>query len=158
MIAQAHLVAHCQMPCGIYHDNMVYDQIDQYAEAMYKAVSEISSNPANSPKDRNQLVRWVLEKEKESDVATHMITSYFLQQRIKPGEEGTIPKVVSAQKLLYLIVKIKQNTDKQPVFEFMEEWENFKNMFPHDGYKSSISPEKINEWKVEHQALKNYKK
>ena len=26
------LTAHCQMPCGIYHDSMVYDQIDQYAE------------------------------------------------------------------------------------------------------------------------------
>jgi len=33
------LTAHCQMPCGIYQDAMIYDLIDQYAETMVKAVT-----------------------------------------------------------------------------------------------------------------------
>ena len=157
LLFQKHnLSGHCQIPCGIYHDSMVYDQIDQYVETMYKAVSEISAIPFDkSAKDRNQLVRWVIEKENASDEATNILTVYFLQQKIKPDEEDTVKKLISAHKLLFLIVQIKQNTDRKIVFEFMEEWTNFKLMFHRENYECRIEEAKIKKWREEHEAIKN---
>ncbi|MEC7840079.1 MAG: superoxide dismutase [Ni] [Chlamydiota bacterium] len=153
LLTSGGLNAHCQMPCGIYHDDMVIDQIDQYAETMYKAVSELNSNLFNSPKDKNQFVRWVLEKEKESDVATKLITEYFLQQKVKPDEDGTENKVLALHKVLFLIVKIKQNTEKKYVLEFMNEWKKFKEMYFPEGFKSRINVEKQKIWREEYEAI-----
>lgn len=126
------------MPCGIYHDDMVYDQIDQYVETMYKAISELDHLKFNSPKDRNQYVRWIMMKEKSSDDMAHLMLTYFLQQKIKPGEEDTAKRVVSAHKLLFLMVSIKQNVDIRCVNQFKDEWENFKLLFHREGYECEM--------------------
>lgn len=132
------LNAHCQMPCGIYHDDMVFDQIDQYAETMYKGISVLNQIKINNMSDQNEVVRWIVEKEKESNEAASLITTFFLQQKIKPGESDTIKKLVSAHKLLFLIVAIKQHTDLKFVNEFTEEWDAFKAMFHIEGYECKI--------------------
>jgi Nickel-containing superoxide dismutase. len=44
LIGISSLSAHCQMPCGIYHDQMVYDKIDEYYETMFKGVSVLDDN------------------------------------------------------------------------------------------------------------------
>lgn len=142
------------MPCGIYHDDMVYDQIDQYVETMYKAVAEIEDNTFQNPQQRNQLVRWVLQKDVQSDEATRLITTYFLQQKIKPDEPDTQEKVVSAHKLLFLIVAIKQNADKKIVLDFNEEWTKFKHFFHRKGYECKIEKMKLKKWEEEHERLK----
>lgn len=154
LLSQGMLQAHCQMPCGIYHDDMVYDQIDQYAETMYKAMSEINSSKFQDPKERNQFVRWVLQKDIQSDEAAQLITVYFLQQKIKPGEEDTVKKITLAHKLLFLIVQIKQNVDVKIVHEFMEDWDRFKHMFHREGYECRIETIKLQKWKEEHEKLK----
>lgn len=130
--------AHCQMPCGIYHDDMVFDQIDQYVETMYKGISVLDDNKFTSVKDRNEFVRWVLQKEKASDEAAALITQYFLQQKIKTGEDDTVKRLTSAHKLLTLLVVIKQNVDIKFVEDFMEEWEKFKLMFHREGYECDM--------------------
>lgn len=149
------LHAHCQMPCGIYHDDMVYDQIDQYAETMYKCCSELNSDHAtDSIKDRQQFVRWIMEKEKASDEVSILITTYFLQQKIKPGEEDTTKRLILAHNLLFLIVQIKQNCDVKFTHEFMETWEQFKHMFHRKDYECKIEQSKLQQWKKEAEALK----
>src|SRR6187401_3317671 len=80
------LEAHCQMPCGIYHDDMVFDQVDQYIETMYKGISILNENKSATARDKCEFVRWVCLKEKASDETAQLLTSYFLQQKIKPGE------------------------------------------------------------------------
>lgn len=152
-ITQAQLTAHCQMPCGIYHDDMVYDQIDQYAETMYKAMSELNSNKFETVKERAQFVRWVLAKEKQSCEAADLLTTYFLQQKIKPGEEDTKEKTLLAQKLLFLMVQIKQNTDIKLVYDFMDDWEKFKHMFHREGYECRIEKIKLKKWAQEREEL-----
>lgn len=132
------LQAHCQLPCGIYHDDMVFDQIDQYAETMYKGISILNESKIRTAHDHNEVIRWVLEKEKESNEIANLITVFFLQQKIKPGEPSTAKRLESAHKLLFLLVAIKQNTDLRFVKEFTEEWEKFKNMFHIEGYQCKI--------------------
>ncbi len=139
--SQVDLGAHCQMPCGIYHDDMEYDRIDQYVETMYKGISVINASKFSNAKERNEFTRWVIQKEKASDEAAYIILQYFLQQKILPGEDNTTKQLVAAHKLLYYIVCIKQTVDLQFVEQFSDEWEKFKLMFHREGYE--VEMEKI---------------
>lgn len=142
-LSPVHLGAHCQMPCGIYHDDMVYDLIDQYVETMIKAVSVLNKSKFETVRERNEFVRWVIEKEKESDKTADLLTTYFLQQKIKPAEDDTAKRVESAHKLLALLVSIKQNADAKIVEQFADEWEKFKLMFHVEGYECKIEQLKM---------------
>lgn len=137
------LSAHCQMPCGIYHDDMVFDQVDQYIETMYKCMSILNENKSASVREKNEFIRWVLQKEKASDEAAGIITTFFLQQKIKPGEDDTIKRITSAHKLLFLLVSIKQNVDLKFVEDFGDEWEKFKLMFHVEGYECKVEQIKL---------------
>lgn len=127
--------AHCQMPCGIYHDQMVYDQIDQFVETVYKGISVMQESKFSSVKDKNEFMRWVIQKEKSCNDIAELITVYFLQQKIKPNESDTAKRLTSAHKLLFMLVAIKQNADLDFVKQFNEEWEKFKLMFHLEGYE-----------------------
>lgn len=126
------------MPCGIYHDDMVYDRIDQYVETMVKGMSILKKNEFKDPMESNRFVRWVIQKEQASDETAQILLTYFLQQKIKPGEPDTAARLESAHKLLFLLVAIKQNTDVAVVDQFSEEWDKFKNMFHVEGYECKI--------------------
>lgn len=148
---QAH--AHCQMPCGIYHDELVYNQIDQYAETMYKAVAVLNDLHMDSVKEKNDFVRWVVQKENASNEIAEVICKYFLMQKIKPGEEDTAKKLAEAHKLLFGIVQIKQNTDIKFVEAFTEDWEKFKLMFHVEGYECKIDMLRIKKREAERKRL-----
>lgn len=139
----ADLSAHCQMPCGIYHDDMVYDQVDQYAETMYKGIAVMNDGKFQTSKERNEFVRWAMQKEAASDETASLLTKYFLQQKIKPGEPDTAKRLESLHKLLFLLVAIKQNVDLEFVKEFSEEWDRFKLMFHREGYECQIEQLKL---------------
>ena len=139
------LTAHCQMPCGIYHDDMVYDQIDQFVETVYKGISVMNGNKFSSTKDRNEYIRWVIQKENCCNDAAELISSYFLQQKIKPNEDDTVKRLVSAHKLLFMLVAIKQNSDLEFVKQFNEEWEKFKLMFHREGYACEMEKREFKE-------------
>lgn len=141
----AHLSAHCQMPCGIYHDDIVYDQIDQYIETMYKAMAIINDSKFANAFDRNELIRWIMTKDHQSDDTAQLITSYFLQQKIKPDEPDTPKKLALAHQLLFLLVKIKQNTDVNVVKEFEQEWDKFKVFFHRVDYECQMEKNRIKE-------------
>lgn len=143
------LSAHCQMPCGIYHDEMVYDQLDQYVETMYKAVSVLEDSKFSTAREKNEFIRWVNQKEIQSDDAARLILTYFLQQKIKPGEADTAKRLESAHKLLFLIVGIKQNVDKHFVEDFNDEWEKFKLMFHIENYQCKVDALKVHKLQQE---------
>lgn len=132
------LAAHCQMPCGIYHDEMVFNQIDQYIETMYKGMTELKNSKFSNPLERNNFIRWVALKESASDEMANLITQYFLQQKIKPGEPDTAKRLVSAHKMLFELTAIKQNVDLKMIEDFADEWENFKQMFHVMNYECQI--------------------
>lgn len=143
LLFSQNLKAHCQMPCGIYHDDMVFDQIDQYVETMYKGITVISDSKFTTIGDRNETIRWVGLKEKESDETARLLTTYFLQQKIKPGEPDTAKRLESAHRLLFLLVAIKQNVDLDMLQDFSDEWDKFKTMFHVEGYECKMENIKL---------------
>jgi nickel superoxide dismutase len=155
---QSSIDAHCQMPCGIYHDDMVYDQIDQFVETVVKGISVMEDNHFTTIQDRNEFIRWVVQKENLANETAHLIMTYFLQQKIKPGEEDTPKRIESAHKLLFLLVLIKQGVGLGPVNDFYEEWEKFKLMFHIEGYECKMEQIKLKKWvEKQKQALQETK-
>lgn len=139
------LDAHCQMPCGIYHDDMIYDQIDQYVETMFKAIHELEENKFATPSERSQFVRWVMVKEKESDETARLLTTYFLQQKVKPDEPETAKRLAIIQKLLFLTVQIKQHIDIRCVKNFQENWIDLKLMYHNKDYECEMHKKEARE-------------
>ena len=78
------LMAHCEIPCGIYTDDMrikmILEDIATIEKSM-KKINELSKDPA---KNSNQLVRWINNKEHHADKIQEVVTQYFMTQRIKP--------------------------------------------------------------------------
>lgn len=146
------LSAHCQMPCGIYHDDMVFDLVDQYVETMYKGITVMNESKLSSVKDKNEFVRWVIQKENASNETVNLIVSYFLQQKVKPGEEDTIKRLTSAHRLLFLIVQIKQNADVEIVETFSKEWDSFKLMFHRESYECEMEKRRMKKDEEERKA------
>lgn len=128
LLGLGQLSGHCQMPCGIYDDQMVYDQINQYYLTMFKGVKALKNNKFQTDEEKNHFVRWVMTKDRLSDEVAMVITTYFLQQKILPIEDNT-ELLKSLHRLLFLLVAIKQNVDINIVKDFGKEWEKFKTSF-----------------------------
>lgn len=156
VVLHSHLLSHCQMPCGIYHDDMVFDRFDQYIETMYKGITVINDSPFKTTRERNETIRWVMQKDVQSDEMAHIITSYFLQQKIQPSDPELCKKLTSAHKLLFLLVAIKQNTDRQMVLDFAQEWNKFKQMFHMEGYECEIQKLKMKRWQEAQQKAQEH--
>ncbi|MBA3722922.1 MAG: hypothetical protein H0W88_11055 [Parachlamydiaceae bacterium] len=152
---QGLLASHCQMPCGIYHDEMVFDQIDQYIETMAKGISILTESKFTTVQEKNEFIRWVALKETASDVAAEIITTYFLQQKIKAGEDNTVERLVSAHKLLFYLMTIKQTADLKYLNDFYQEWEKFKMMFHIEGYACRMEQVKLKKWAEKEKQLKS---
>ena len=57
--------AHCQVPCGIYGDQLRFEQLLEDTKTIAKAQGQINelAPSAKTGQDSNQLVRWVVTKE-----------------------------------------------------------------------------------------------
>lgn len=77
-------LAHCQIPCGIYDDEGKIKELHQHASTIEKASLKIKELSAkNDALSKNQLNRWIFNKENHADKIISEISSYFLAQRLK---------------------------------------------------------------------------
>jgi len=119
------LNAHCQIPCGIYHDQMIVQGLEEDVETLMKSVNEIQKNSRRTAEDNNQLVRWVLNKEKHADKLADTLVEYFLKQRIKPDAVNLDKKLKGIHSMLVLSMKIKQTVDPKNVDALNQELHSF---------------------------------
>jgi len=109
--------SHCQVPCGIYDDEMRFEMFNEDISTIEKATSEILKLSEQTDKNYNQIVRWVNTKEDHADKIIKLASEYFLAQRIALPENVDKKEKVYCQKisLLHQIIvyamKTKQSTD-----------------------------------------------
>lgn len=110
--------AHCEIPCGIYGDEMRFDLMAEHIATMEKSMTMIKTLSAEKNIDYNQLIRWVNNKELHADYFQDIVSQYFLTQRVKPTDDGDKTKssiyhrqLELCQQLLVLAMKAKQSTD-----------------------------------------------
>jgi len=110
--------SHCQIPCGIYGDPARFDMIAEHITTIEKSMKQITELSKRDKLNMNHITRWVYNKEKHADELSHIVTYYFMAQRIKfvdksqgKAYEDYIKKLTLLHKILVYSMKAKQTTD-----------------------------------------------
>lgn len=123
LLAAQSLLAHCQIPCGIFDDPARFTQLKEHITTLEKSINQILelSKETKNP-NYNQLVRWVQNKDNHADEFSEIVAYYFLAQRVKaapPEDQKAHQKYVEQVTLLHQMIvaamKAKQTTDLQHV-------------------------------------------
>ena len=118
--------SHCEVPCGIYDDDMRFDMMAESFNTIEKAMNQINELSADPGKNANQLIRWVMTKEDHAGKVRDILTEYFLDQRTKPvekGEEGYSgyqQQLELLHRMMVEVMKCKQTTDLAHVASLRE--------------------------------------
>ncbi len=115
--------AHCQIPCGIYDDELRVQLIEEHITTVEKSMKQIAALSAADDVDYNQLVRWVSNKEQHAQEIQDIVTAYFMAQRIKPSvnhdDEKAMNEYMHKLAILHAIqihaMKAKQSTDLEQI-------------------------------------------
>ncbi len=129
--------AHCEIPCGIYNDELRIHLIEEYIDTIEKsmiAIQELSKN--KDPLSINQIVRWVDNKEEHAKKIQHIIWQYFFTQRVKPVNpedkdryEAYLKKLELLNRLNFLVMKSKQSVDTKVVKEMRKVLYKFEKVY-----------------------------
>ena len=110
-ITASFAAAHCEVPCGIYDDEMRINMIGEHITTIEKAMSQVTALQGKAPVDYNQVVRWIMTKETHANKLQKIVTQYFMTQRIPPGDQNYMKKMSLLHKMLVAAMKCKQTTD-----------------------------------------------
>ena len=111
-------LAHCEVPCGIYGDQLRFESMLEDQKTIAKANGEIakhleSMEEGPTPLAANQVSRWVSTKEDHATRIQHVIAQYFMTQRIKSSDEGGtdayVKKLTTAHAVMQAAMKTKQD-------------------------------------------------
>lgn len=111
-------LSHCQVPCGIYDDHARVNAMFEDAATTRKAVNSLTElSGKTDPQSNNQIVRWVMNKEKHAQNIIATISDYFLTQRVKPSQEDYIERLQRHHAVIIAAMKVKQNADMKFVID-----------------------------------------
>ena len=135
LLLQGSLLAHCQVPCGIYNDAARIIQIQEDFSTIQKAMTKIKElSQQQDATSMNQLTRWIMTKEDHASKIQKVVSDYFLTQRIKAKTEGSefdtyVKQTTTLHQILVSAMKCKQTIDEQNVIlgiilidEFVEQY------------------------------------
>ena len=118
VILTSMVYSHCQIPCGIYDDPQRFDMMAENITTIEKSMKQITELSQESKPNMNQIVRWVRNKEEHADDIGHIVTFYFMSQRIKPVSKSDgkayaeyVRKLTLLHEMLVYSMKAKQTTD-----------------------------------------------
>jgi len=112
--------SHCEVPCGIYGDKARVDALYEHATTIEKAMRQVEELAGkDDPQSANQLARWVANKEEHATAFQHIVSQYFMTQRIKPttgeGRARYLTQITKLHALLRQAMKCKQTVDPAEV-------------------------------------------
>jgi len=107
--------AHCEIPCGIYDDSMRMDMLREHVTTMEKAMKEIKALDPKNAQQNNQLVRWIINKEKHAEKFQEIVNQYFLTQRIHLDTDKYTKKVTLLHHMLVYAMRCKQSLDLENI-------------------------------------------
>lgn len=127
--------AHCELPCGIYDDQMRVQMIMEDILTVEKSMNQIMQLEKQSPINYNQLVRWISDKETHADKIQHVVSQYFMTQRIKPDQKGYSERLAVLHQMLIAAMKCKQTTDLEHVAALRTLLKKFETLYFEDDHK-----------------------
>ena len=131
------LSAHCQVPCGIFADELKFGELEQHVETIDKAgrlVRELSAKEALSAQDRQQIIRWTQTKESHAQTIIQEVADYFLAQRVKTDAAHYEEKLVLLHHMIVFSMKAKQSVEHAPVATLGQKIAEFKGLYLDHGH------------------------
>ena len=130
--------AHCEIPCGIYDDDMRFAMIDEHITTIEKSTTRIAAlvGAEQNALNANQLARWVANKEHHAGQIQQIVSQYFLTQKLKtPDESDTgafaayTGQLVLLHKMLRAAMVCKQAADPKNVEKLRQLAHDFKHAY-----------------------------
>lgn len=131
--AATYASAHCEIPCGIYDDEMRINIITEHITTIEKSIEQIRKLTSNKSIDHNQLTRWIMNKEHHADELQKIVTQYFMTQRIKPDIKNYPQKLILLHKILLSAMKCKQTTDLAHISTLRSLLKEFQTLYFEEG-------------------------
>ncbi len=134
--SQTSTMAHCEIPCGIYHDQLRIELLKEHIQTIEKSMNMISELQSADNIDYNQLVRWIDNKEQHADKIQEIVTQYFMNQRIKSVDQAEGERYVKYIKELTLLhemlvysMKAKQSLNLELIEGLNSTLEDFEESY-----------------------------
>ena len=130
------LFAHCEIPCGIYGDETRVIMIKEHIATIEKSMNKIAELSTETPANYNQLVRWINNKDDHAEQLQHIVTQYFMTQRLKPTDvqdgamlQSYTDKLSCLHRMLVYAMKCKQTTDLKHVETLKKLVDQFHDLY-----------------------------
>lgn len=124
--------AHCEIPCGIYDDELRISLLKEHFTTLEKSMVKIEELQKAESVNYNQIVRWVMNKEEHANKVQEIVYQYFLNQRIKPVDAMNEKynkyqsELAALHQLLVYSMKAKQTTDQSYITKLRETLDRFE--------------------------------
>eukprot|EP00933_Yihiella_yeosuensis_P069163 TRINITY_DN753_c0_g3_i3.p1 TRINITY_DN753_c0_g3~~TRINITY_DN753_c0_g3_i3.p1 ORF type:complete len:158 (+),score=55.80 TRINITY_DN753_c0_g3_i3:82-555(+) len=106
---------HCQVPCGIFTDDLRVKGMMEDAQTIRKSVVQAAElHKAGSLQDVHQMVRWIHTKEEHAAKIMTTTADYFLAQKVKKAElseEEYLKQLVLHHDVMVAAMKTKQSSE-----------------------------------------------
>jgi len=133
LVSAQWVYSHCQVPCGIYDDQMRIKMIAEHITTIEKAMIQVTELSKAKTPEYNQIVRWVMNKEKHAEELSDIVTYYFMTQRLKPAPAADAKaygdyreKLELLHHILVYTMKAKQTTDLTHIEKLRELLKKFE--------------------------------
>lgn len=128
--------SHCQVPCGIYDDDMRLEMIGEHIKTIERSMQQIQHLSKSEDTSANQIIRWVNNKDEHADALVDIVTWYFMTQRVKPVKpatqedyQGYVQKITLLHEMMFYSMKAKQSTDLEYISTLKKLHEDFSKAY-----------------------------
>lgn len=139
LLSASSVRAHCEIPCGIYDDEMRCDMIGEHITTIEMSMNMIAELSAEQDKNYNQLIRWISNKEHHASEIQDIVHQYFMTQRIKPVDKENngaynkyIKQLTLLHEMLVYAMKAKQTIDITHVEKLKSLLDEFRLIYSGD--------------------------
>ena len=132
LLTASSLNAHCQVPCGIFSDELKFSELEEHVVTIEKSarlISELSAKEDLTANDYQQLVRWTTNKETHAQKIIDETANYFLAQRIKTDADDYAEKIEKLHHVIVHAMKTKQSAGEDATIKLIESIAAFKDLY-----------------------------
>ena len=124
--------SHCEIPCGIYGDEMRFALMKEDIATIEKSMKQVMELSEQASLNQNQIVRWVQNKEHHADKIRDVVSQYFLAQRVKPvlsKDSAEYDAYVNKLKLLHEMIVVSMNCKQTTDLAHVDKLKRLVDMF-----------------------------
>lgn len=121
--------SHCEIPCGIYDDQMRIELIREHITTIEKSMKTIIHLQGEKDHHANQLIRWVVNKEDHANKLQEIVSQYFMTQRIGLDADKYSEKISLLHHMLIFAMKCKQTTDLDYIEKLRKTVDQFESLY-----------------------------